>query len=107
MKTLTIRAIDNRGHSYPVTLTETDRPGFSKKDWILRMEGAGAGWYMTTLESHRGNILAIDFGEGWNCINFGALLAEAVDTLAGEDRITLAEDKAADAASWANLVARI
>ncbi|GMV18357.1 MAG: hypothetical protein AMXMBFR56_65810 [Polyangiaceae bacterium] len=56
--------------------------------WILRIEGTGASWYMSTLlhadtdgrEKPRlpGSIMSIDFGQGWYCENFDEVFAEAL-----------------------------
>jgi len=105
MKTLTTKATDNHGHSYPVTIKPVQHGGFAKQDWLLTIEGAGAGWFMTTLEEKPSDKLFIDFGSNWYCDNFDAILAEARTILASEDRLTQAEVKAYDDNMWASMIA--
>jgi hypothetical protein len=75
-------------------------------DWLLTLEGAGGGWYMTTLEERPSGYLCIDGGSNWWCTNFDAILAEAQAILADEDRLTAAEVKEFDRKAWANLAAK-
>lgn len=107
MKTLTTKATDNHGHSYTVTLTEVTHGRFTKKDWVLRLEGAGGGWAMTTLEERPSNRLDIDMGSEWYCNNFDAVLAEARTLLANTARLTVAEVKADEDNLWAALVTKV
>ena len=90
-------------YEYKVTL---DRPSYSKwnseafnrmaaRDWILRIHGTPGSWYMTTLEENprRHSSIALDFGQGWDCVNFDEILDEAQELLAqaDPDRLTVAE----------------
>lgn len=107
MKTLTLttKATDNHGYSYEVVLTETDHPGFTKTDWVLKIQSTPGQWYLTTLEErpNRGPVISIDHGARWACTNFDAILAEAQALLAGTDRLTHVEVKAVDDDLWAKL----
>lgn len=104
-KALTTQARDNHGYTYNVSLVETDRVGFDKPDWVLRIHDTHGQWYMTTLEARPiGDTIPLG-GQGWDCINFKAILAEAQALLAGLDRVTAAESRAQEQAQWRALTA--
>lgn len=103
--TLITKAVDNHGFVYPVILTECPNKD-RKHDFVLRIEGAGGSWYMTSLEERpRGDRIAIDFGQNWYCTNFGAIMTEARRLLEGLDRLTANDAKAEDDSVMTKLVA--
>lgn len=74
---------DAKTYEHQVSLELT-----SEKRWVLRIEGTGASWYMSTLlgsDARRPTIpgarIAIDFGQGWYCENFDEVFAEAASRI--------------------------
>lgn len=78
MKHLKIRALDNHGYEYPVTL-EMDKD----HKWVLGIEGTPGHWWMSTL-LEEGRILgtiSVDAGQKWDIINFGDVMREAIERI--------------------------
>jgi hypothetical protein len=72
-KSLMVKAKDNYGHTYPVSLR------MEPLGWVLRIEGTPGSWYMDDLKGSRE--IAIDLGQNWICTNLDEIMAEAVSTL--------------------------
>lgn len=74
-KTLKVRAQDNHGYEYPVSL-EMDK--YHK--WVLRIEDTPGHWYMSTLleDGRFPETISVDLGQKWDIINFGDVMREAV-----------------------------
>lgn len=70
MHTLKTKALTSGGYEYPVTL----RP--DELGWVLRIESTGGSWYLDSLSNVK-DILAIDYGQGWYCLNARDLINEA------------------------------
>ena len=106
---LSTRANDNHGHDYQVELAQMKHGTHAKMDWSLRIVGAGGSWFMTTLEnaSNQSNFLYIDLGSNWYVNNLVAVMAEAKDLLAGEDRLTVFDVKSEENRLLANLTATV
>jgi len=70
---LNTKAIDNHGNRYDVELQtrENDKP-------VLRILGTPGGWYLNGLQNKTlRDVISIDHGQGWDCINLQEILAEA------------------------------
>lgn len=80
-RTLNTKALDNFGYAYDVVLLPSDYKGF-EKEYLLRILGTGASWFMSTLANHTEPRISIDLGQKWDCVNFWAVLAEARSILA-------------------------
>lgn len=67
-----ILAVDNHGYSYPVLVDEG----------VLYLVGSPSGWNLTILLDHSGGFpdsrIALDYGQGWYCININEVLAAVV-----------------------------
>jgi len=93
-KNLKVKAKDNHGLQYPVSLRfekfsagqsrQADgslRPDIVNK-WVLRIHNTPASWYMATLlEGKTGSVIALDYGQNWNCINFDEVMKEAKEQI--------------------------
>tara|TARA_Y100000034_G_C6866259_1_gene394848 strand:+ start:729 stop:1022 length:294 start_codon:yes stop_codon:yes gene_type:complete len=86
--TLPVKATDNYGNSYWVTLElkEGDKLG-----WILSIDETPGSWYVKTLQGKDGfsngrssGQVAIDFGQKWYCTNIDNILFTAEVILAHE-----------------------
>jgi hypothetical protein len=72
---LPVKAKDNHGHKYDVVIAyRNGKP-------ILNVKGTPGTWYIDTLKKHRGNILSIDSGQGWDLINFNEVFKAAINAL--------------------------
>lgn len=69
-KQLTTQARDNHGYRYDVEIQDID----SKP--VLRILGTPGGWFYTDVRNH-GQIISLDFGQSWDCVNFDEVLREA------------------------------
>lgn len=75
LKTKAITNWDNDKQSnLPVELSNEG------KGWILTIKGSGGSWYMESLIGV-GEMIFIDMGADYKCINFGDILKEASDKL--------------------------
>jgi len=79
--TLPIKATDNHGYSYWVTLKLKDG---DKLGWILSIDETPGSWYMDTLlgkDEYSGSRstrkIYIDFGQDWFCNNIDNVLFTA------------------------------
>lgn len=73
LMTLNVKATDNHGHEYGVTLR--DGAGFGRSP-IVSIDGTPGKWFMSTLIAHRDNRLSIDYGQGWYCTNWNEIAEE-------------------------------
>ena len=103
---LTVQARDNHNCFYDISLQEALRVGHEKHDYVLRIHNTPGQWFMTTLEGRpnpTSNVISIDWGAKWDCINFAQVMDAALEALKDVERISLAEDKAHDDAVMARL----
>ena len=101
IKNLTVKAQDNYGHEYDVTLEHNPR----RNDWTLHILTTGGRWSMSDLESNPSrDRMAIDFGQRWYCENFAEVLANAQQALAGIVRLTAEESEREMSDLFANLI---
>ena len=98
MHTLNVKAVDNYGHQYAVTLNPKGQ------DYVLRVETTGGSWLMSDLERAPRQHLYIDFGQDWFIVNFGEVLTAAKAALAGVPRLTAKQAQDAEDAAWARLI---
>ena len=105
-KQLMTAAIDNHRYAYVVTLVEEYRLGHDKTDWLLCINGTPGSWFMSTLENHSAALPTISIlrSENWECVNFDAVMTEAVKALEGIDRVTAAESNTFNDSFSANIV---
>lgn len=103
LKTMAIATYQGKTYEHAVTLAKAEpnkwvKNSIHERDWVLKIVDTPGSWYMTTLEERPHPTIWIDAGAGWDCINFGAVLNEAVALLAeaAPDRLTVAECKAHD-----------
>lgn len=96
LKTLKTSALDNHGASYVAHLVMNDetpgRPMGPCYRWVLSIEGAPGGWYLSTLLGVDGygpwkggdelpplkKETYLDAGQEWKLVNLGELLKEAI-----------------------------
>lgn len=80
LSSVPVLAYDNHGYSYPVVILPSEYGDHSPE---LCMVGAPSGWLLSTLREgiaagRYSDRIALDYGQGWFCINFDEVMA-AVD----------------------------
>lgn len=112
LKTMAITTYQGKTYEHAVTVAKAEpnkwvKNSIHERDWVLKIADTPGSWYMTTLEERPHPTISIDSGARWDCINFGAVLNEAVALLAeaAPDRLTVAECKAHDDALWGKVAA--
>lgn len=68
MADVPVLAVDNHGYKYPVCIVDEGR-GF-----VLYCVGAPSGWSLSGLREFFSDVIALDLGQNWLCINIDAIL---------------------------------
>jgi hypothetical protein len=81
---LPVKAKDNHGYEYDVVITRAhpDPSRIRSGAPILKIKGTPGSWYFEDLmKDPSRQVIAIDMGQGWNVINFRAVMVSAMSVI--------------------------